>query len=326
MKIFKDYANIPDAFRGSAVALGNFDGIHPGHQVVINEARREAVKSGAPFGVIAFEPHTREFFQPDAPSFRLTSCMSKARVLEALGVEVFFVVPFDKAMAQKSAEDFIREVLVDGLGVAHVVIGADFQFGRERAGDAGVLKAVGQPLGLKSTAIDLLVEEDAPGKPSVYSSTQIRGALRRGNVARAAEGLGRPWAMDGIVVEGDKRGRTIGFPTANVLMGHYIQPALGVCAVRVEIPDGPHAGLYDGVANIGNRPTFDKKGVVLEAHLFDFEGDIYGQEIFVYFIDYIRPERKFDGLDSLKAQIKADCATAREILAKSRWKQDSLPL
>ncbi len=326
MKIFKDYSNIPDAFRGSVAALGNFDGIHPGHQAVIERARREAQKKEALWGVIAFEPHTREFFQPDAPCFRLTSCMSKARVLEALGVDVFFVLPFEKPMAQKSAEEFIREVLVAGLGVSHVMIGADFQFGKGRKGDASVLNAVGEPLGLKSTAIDLLVEEGAPGTPAVYSSTQIRGALRRGNITRAAAGLGRPWAMDGIVVEGDKRGRTIGFPTANVAMGHYIQPALGVCAVRVEIPGGPHAGLYDGVANIGNRPTFDKKGVVLEAHLFDFDGDIYGQEIFVYFIDYIRPEVKFDGLESLKTQIKADCATAREILATSRWKQDSLPL
>lgn len=326
MKVFKGYTQIPDECRGSAAALGNFDGIHPGHIAVIDEARREAGKRGAPLSVIAFEPHTREFFQPDAPAFRLTSCMSKARVLEALGVDIFFVLPFDKNMAQESAEDFIRQILVERLGIAHVVIGADFQFGRDRQGNADVLRQVGEPLGLTSTAIDLVVEEGTPGSPSVYSSTQIRGALRRGNIARAAEGLGRPWAMDGIVVEGDKRGRTIGFPTANVHMGHYIQPALGVCAVRVEIRDGPFAGLYDGVANIGNRPTFDKKGVVLEVHLFDFDGDIYGQEIFVYFIDYIRPERKFDGLESLKTQIKADCATAREILASSPWKQHSLPL
>ena len=270
MHILRHHTPVPRPLQGGVYALGNFDGVHKGHQMVIDEARRVAKELNAPLGVLVFEPHPKQFFFPNEPFFRLTPFRAKARLLASLGVDVLAALPFDAAMAKRQAPEFILDVLVNGLHAAHVVAGYDFRFGKGLA--------AGDPRG-------------------------------------AADLLGHWWTVETHVMTGDQRGRTIGFPTANLALEDHVQPALGVYAVRVEIEDGPHKGHYDGVANFGKRPTFDKKDVILEVHLFDFDGDIYGHHIAVGFVDYLRPEQKFDGLDALKAQIAKDSAKAREILA-----------
>ncbi len=325
MRIYTDHTSIPDADRGAIAALGNFDGIHPGHRAVIEATRREAERLERPLAVITFEPHTREFFRPDDPPFRLTSLNAKARILEAMGVEILYVLRFDRAMATLSAEDFAAEILAAGLGVRHVVIGADFRFGRNRKGDRALLEACGEKLGFGTTVVEMIRGPGQAGGRDAFSSTLIRQALRRGDVGRATDLLGRPWSIEGVVVHGDQRGRAIGFPTANLRMDGYLRPALGVYAVRVVIPKGPDAGLYDGVANLGNRPTFGKSDVILEAHLFDYDGDLYDRQIIIYFHGFLRPERKFDGLEALTTQITADCAAARDVLAHTIGQVESLP-
>jgi riboflavin kinase/FMN adenylyltransferase len=213
-------------------------------------------------------------------------------------------------MAKKLAPEFVLDVLVNGLHASHVVAGYDFRFGTARAGDATVLSYMGEEEGFGVSIVDEVAHEG-----EAYSSTRIREKLANGDPRGAAELLGHWWTVETHVMTGDQRGRTIGFPTANLALGDHVQPALGVYAVRVEIEDGPHKGFYDGVANFGKRPTFDKKDVILEVHLFDFDGDIYGHHIAVSFVDYLRPEQKFDGLDALKAQIGRDSDKARALLA-----------
>lgn len=299
MQVFRHHENLPASARGATVAIGNFDGVHLGHQALI----RQAKALGGPLGVMVFEPHPQEYFRPDTPRFRLTPFRAKARLLEKFGVDILYALHFDAAFASLSADAFIERVLVEGMGVSRVIVGADFQFGRGRAGNRDLLKARGQSLGFAVTTIDLVGE----GGDAKISSTRIREALRDGKPDVAARMLGHAWTVEGRVERGDQRGRTIGFPTANVSLEGYLEPALGVYAVRVEL-GGRH---YDGVANFGRRPTFDKKDVLLEVHVFDFEGDAYGQPIVVSFISFIRPEMKFPGLDALKAQIARDCDTAR---------------
>jgi riboflavin kinase/FMN adenylyltransferase len=253
-----------------------------------------------------FEPHPQEFFRPDTPRFRLTPFRAKARLLEHNGVDLLFALHFDAAFASLSADEFIEKVLVQGLGVRHVIVGEDFCFGKGRKGNLALLQARSKELGFGVTTFSLIGEGDL----SKISSTNIREALRNGNPEVAAALLGHPWTVEGRVETGDQRGRTIGFPTDNVSLEGYLEPALGVYAVRVEV-DGRK---YGGVANFGRRPTFDKKDVLLEVHIFDFEGDIYGQPIVVSFISFLRPEMKFAGLDALKAQIAKDSEAARALL------------
>ncbi|MGB3808574.1 MAG: bifunctional riboflavin kinase/FAD synthetase [Parvibaculum sp.] len=310
MHILRHYSPVPRPLQGGVYALGNFDGVHRGHQKVIGEAARVARELGAPLGVLVFEPHPRQFFFPDEPFFRLTPFRAKARLLEKLGVEILAALPFDAEMAKKLAPEFVLDVLVNGLNATHVVAGYDFRFAKGRTGDAAVLSYMG---GEEGFGVSIVGEVAHEGEP--YSSTRIREKLASGNPRGAAELLGHWWTVESHVMTGDQRGRTIGFPTANLSLEDHVQPALGVYAVRVEIEDGPHKGFHDGVANLGRRPTFDKKDIVLEVHLFDFAGDIYGQHVAVSFVDYLRPELKFDGLDALKAQIAKDSARAREILA-----------
>ncbi len=246
--------------------------------------------------------------------------LRKMGVLEKFGVEILAALPFDAAMSQKLAPDFVLDVLVNGLRAVHVVAGYDFRYGKGRGGDAAALSYMGEMEGFGVSIVEEVRSRDGGtgggedgGK--IYSSSRVRDLLAAGDPRGAARLLGHWWTVETHVRPGDRRGRTIGFPTANLSLEDHVEPALGVYAVRVEIEEGPHKGVYDGVANVGRRPTFDKQDVLLEVHIFDFGGDIYGQHAAVSFIDYLRPERKFDGLDALKAQIALDSARAREILA-----------
>lgn len=311
MRLVRDIADLPKQFRGAVVAIGNFDGVHLGHRTVLAQAAGIAARLKRPLGALIFEPHPREFLHPEAPRFRLTPLREKARLLEATGIDLLYVERFDATLAARPAEDFVRRILIEGLGVAHIVVGYDFRFGQGREGDIGMLQSAGATAGFGVSVTDA-VKTTPSGEP--YSSSRIREYLREGRPRRAAELLGHWWSVEGHVASGDQRGRTIGFPTANLRLDDCIEPKHGVYAVRAEVVGGPDTGVYDGVANLGLRPTFDKKEVMLEVNLFGFSGDLYGRLLRAPFIEFIRPEQKFDGLESLKAQISADAATARELL------------
>jgi riboflavin kinase/FMN adenylyltransferase len=311
MRVFRHTSATGDA-RGAVVAAGNFDGVHLGHQAVLAEAKALARAAAAPFAVLTFEPHPRAVFQPGLPPFRLTPFRAKSLVLEALGVDLLFTLHFDQAFAQKSAEEFVAETLVAGLGAKALVVGYDFVFGHKRRGTAELLKAEG----LKHGFGVAVVAPVAAAGGIAYSSTQIREHLVAGRPRAAAALLGRPWEIDGRGEVGDKLGRTIGFPTANIELADYLRPAPGVYAVRAGIEDGAATHWHDGAANLGWRPTVGGKDLRLETHLFDFNGDLYGKHLRVALIERLRAEQRFDGLDALKAQIAADCAQALQILAQ----------
>jgi riboflavin kinase/FMN adenylyltransferase len=296
------------ADRGASVALGNFDGVHLGHQRVIAAAAEVAKRLGAPLGVISFEPHPRRWFQPDAEPFRVMSLDQQARALEALGVEIFYVLPFDADMAGMSDEDFARRVLAEGLAVRSVAAGYDVSFGKNRTGNGDALRRYGERYGF---AVSIVERVDDEGGEKL-SSSAVRQALKTGAPERAAAILGRPFAVEGEVVSGDQRGRTIGVPTLNVELDDYVRPAFGVYATRTRLPDGRVVG---GVANLGRRPTVGGEIERLEVHLFDFDGDLYGQTVETELLAFIRPEQKFAGLDALKARIAEDIKEARRRLA-----------
>ncbi len=300
--------------RGAVLAIGNFDGVHRGHAALIGQVRERARAEGRPSAVLTFEPHPRSVFFPASEPFRLTPFRVKERELDRLGVALLFVRHFDRAFAAKSAEAFIEEVIVAAVGAAHVFVGYDATFGAGRRGTPEVLRAQGERYDFGVTVLEPVRGTDA----GLYSSTHIRELLKAGKPREAAVALGRHWEIDGRVAEGDRRGRTIGFPTANLGLGEYLRPAFGVYAVRVcgDGPDDPLAGrLVDGVANIGLRPTVGGLVPRLEAHLFDTDCDLYGRHLRVALVEFIRPERKFAGLDALKAQIAEDAARARALLA-----------
>lgn len=321
MKLIRQYTDISPIDRGAVVVLGNFDGVHLGHQAVIRKARALADEMGVPLGVVVFEPHPREFFRRNDRPFRLTPLSVKSRLLDEAGVDLLYAISFDQVLAAKMPADFIMDVLVEGIGAIHVVVGYDFQFGAGRTGDTAVLAYMGEAEGYGVTVIEPVTYE-TPRRPDnddeIYSSTRIRTHLREGRPADAARLLGHFWTVEGEVLLGDQRGRTIGFPTANLSMENTLKPRLGVYAVRIEILEGDDQGTYEGVANVGNRPTFDKEEINLEVHLFRYGADLYGRRISVSFIEFIRPEQKFDGLDALKSQIRKDCKTAEDILIESR--------
>lgn len=298
---------------GAVVAVGNFDGVHRGHQAVIARAADIAHAAGLPLGVMTFEPHPRQFFNPSTPPFRLTSSESRIRRLAELGVTFIYELPFDAALAGKTAEEFFDDILRDAFRVKHLVVGYDFVFGKGRTGDVDFLRRRTAEEGIALTVIDAVADDTG----EAWSSTRIRAALREGRPAEAAAILGRLWEIEGLVGPGDQRGRQLGFPTANVDMAGYLLPAFGVYAVKAGLVDPAtgETGWMDGVANLGRRPTIGDDKVLLEVNLFDFQGDIYGRTLRVAFVDYLRPERKFDGLDALKAQIATDSAKAREVLA-----------
>ena len=316
MRIFRHFDDVPANLKGSVVAIGNFDGVHRGHQALIEQAHWQARTVGGPVSVMAFEPHPQEYFRPGPTSIRLTPLRTKARLLAELGVDAFFALPFDAAMAGRTAEQFVGEILKDGLGVAGVVVGPDFEFGKARGGNIAWLKLMGAADGFFVTAFEMV----RSGAEKI-SSTRIRDLLSAARPEEAARLLGRFWAVEARVEHGDGRGRTMGFPTANMHLGHCFAPAFGVYAVRVVITDNEREVEHrDGVANFGIRPMYETKVPLMEAHLFDFDGDLYGKHLQVELVAYIRPEAKFDGLPSLIAQIAKDADRARAILAATPQK------
>ncbi|WP_102222770.1 bifunctional riboflavin kinase/FAD synthetase [Acidimangrovimonas sediminis] len=310
MRIVTTWQGLEPLDRGASVAMGNFDGLHVGHQSVIAQAAAAGRPGGAPLGVITFEPHPREVFAPDAPPFRLMNRAARAHRMEKLGVERLYELPFSKDLAAMTPEGFVDDVLVGGLGVAHVVVGADFHFGKGRAGDAQTLVDLGHARGFGVTIARLV---QAAGEE--VSSTAIRRALTEGRPRDAHRMLGHWHRIEGAVLHGDKRGRDLGFPTANMAIAGLHPPHFGVYAVKADVLTGPHAGSYLGAASLGVRPMFGVNTPNLETYLFDFSGDLYGAEMSVALVEYLRPEMTFDGLDGLIAQMNADCARARDVLA-----------
>lgn len=306
MRLLRQSGDLLPADLGGAVAIGNFDGVHMGHQALLRLARTRADRLKKPLLALTFEPHPRRFFMPEAPPFRLDALERKAELLGEAGVDVVLALPFDAALAALSPEAFVSDVLRGQLKAAHVVVGYDFTFGQARAGGTDLLKSLGAKQGFGVDVVAAVGEVDV-----VYSSTRVRQHLEMGEPEKAAHILGRPWEVQGAVLHGDKRGRTIGFPTANVDMGDFLVPRLGVYAVRLRRADG---AVLNGVANVGRRPTFGKEAVALEVHVFDFAGDLYGETVRVAFHAFLRPEQKFSGLDALKAQIAADSSAARKLL------------
>jgi riboflavin kinase/FMN adenylyltransferase len=311
MRIFRHYSDILEECRHAVVALGNFDGVHKGHQALIAQARDIARRSGAIVGVLAFEPHPQEFFHPQAECFRLTPFRTKARLVAQNGADVLYALAFDAEMARKTAEQFVRNVLVEGLGVRAVVVGADFQFGKGRTGNVALLGEFGKSLGF---AVDVFAPVIARGSQKI-SSTEVREALKAGNPERAAELLGHWWTIEARVEQGDGRGRLLGFPTANMRLDGYLKPAFGIYSVRATLIENEKpVATYDGVANLGVRPMFEANAPLLETYLFDFSGDLYGRHLAVELVAYLRPERKFESLEKLKDQMTQDCLKARASL------------
>lgn len=305
MALFALPGKLPESARAASVALGNFDGVHLGHQAVLDAAR--AAGGERALAAAVFEPSPRRYFHPEAPPFRLQTPTQRARALTARGAAHVFEICFDAALAKMSDRDFAARVLVNQIGAAHVCVGADFRFGRERMGDADALARLGRELGFGVSAV---VPVGADGER--YSSSAVRAALAAGDIAKAASILGRPWAVEGVVERGFARGREFGFPTANLALGDYQQPRLGIYAVRVSV-----AGvLHDGVASVGFNPTLGALPTpVLEAHLFEFDKTLYGETIEVQFAAFLREEAKFDTIEALKEQMVRDAAAARAVLA-----------
>ncbi|OYW60098.1 MAG: riboflavin biosynthesis protein RibF [Rhodobacterales bacterium 32-66-7] len=299
------WQGLDPAARGASVAMGNFDGVHLGHQAVIDLAR-----GPAPLGIVTFEPHPRQYFAPDTPAFRLMNAEARANRLARLGVKHLYQLPFDATLAALTPEGFVAEVLAGGLGVAHVVVGADFCFGRGRRGTAADLVRLCDAHGIQTTIAPLIQHDSV-----AISSTSIRQALADGHPRAAAAMLGYWHRIEGEVIHGEKRGRELGYPTANMALDGLHLPRFGVYAVLVDVLTGPQAGSYHGAASLGVRPMFGENRPNLETFLFDFKGDLYGQHLSVALVEHLRPELKFDGLPALVAQMERDCDTARRILS-----------
>lgn len=313
MHIIRDTVYIDPADRGAAAAIGNFDGVHIGHQAVIDLTRKAAKAADAPLGIMTFEPHPRSYFSRDTTPFRLMNAEARANRLAKLGVEKLYEVPFNDSLAGLTPRAFAQTIISDQLGLRHVVVGADFCFGKDRAGTVADLKAFGAEMGFGVTIAPIV----AIG-PANVSSTAIRQALTDGKPRDAAAMLGHWHRIEGEVIRGDQRGRDLGYPTANMSITGLHPPKFGVYAVKVDVLDGPHKGSYDGAASIGVRPMFGENIPNCETFIFDFKGDLYGATLSVALVDFLRPELKFDGLDGLITQMDADCATARKILADVR--------
>jgi riboflavin kinase / FMN adenylyltransferase len=297
------------AGRFSAVTVGNFDGVHRGHQALVAAARARADSHGGSCVALTFDPHPARVLQPDRPLRRLMTEAQRAECLAALGVDVLALLPFTPELAALSPEEFATKVLADALRAKAVVVGEDFRFGKGRAGDVAALEALGQRLGFAVVAVEPVLDGGLP-----VSSTRIREALVEGDVVAAASLLGRPYFVEGEVVRGEGRGRTIGIPTANLAVENEILPKGGVYAARVGRAGEPHEPARPAVVNLGRRPTFGGRELTVEAHMLDFEADLYGQRLRVFFEARLRDEQAFPGKDALVAQIRADVAAARAIL------------
>jgi riboflavin kinase / FMN adenylyltransferase len=305
MAVFADFRGLPESARGASIALGNFDGLHAGHRAVMEAAR---LAGHGRFAVATFEPPPRGYFRPGDPPFRIFRPERRNAAILAAGASTVFELPFNGEMAAMTDEAFVRTVLVDGLGVTHVSVGFDFRFGRGRMGHAQRLSSLGRALGFGVSIV-----EEIEGHGAKASSTAIRQALMAGEPELAATMLGTPWVADGVVESGERNGRKLGFPTANLQLGELIHPKHGVYAVRARIEG--EAVWRAGVANFGRTPTTGLRDPLLETHIFDFAGDIYGKRLEVQLVAYLRPEKKFDSLDLMVEQMHADSAEARAILA-----------
>ncbi len=305
--VLRGLEEVPAALKSAVVAIGNFDGCHRGHQHVFSAARKAADEAGVPALVLTFEPHPRDVFAPEPFMFRLTDGEQKARLAAGLGFDGIVVMPFSRALAAVEAEDFVKRFLVDALSASGVVVGADFHFGKGRAGSPAFLAEAGQRYGFTVTQLELLGDTG-----DVISSSRIRDALTAGETALANRLLGYHWVVEGTVITGDKRGRTLGYPTANFALPANSKLAQGIYAIRIRLGNR----LLDGVASFG-KPMFDNTQPPFEAHIFDFDEDIYGAHIEVALIDHIRGQMTFDGLDALIAQMNADCHKARQVLAEA---------
>ena len=313
MRIFR-HERAESADRGAAVAIGNFDGLHPGHRVVIAAAGCIARAARTPHAVLTFEPHPYAVFNPTAPPFRLTPFRSKARHIEALGVDLLFALHFDREFAKRTAEQFIDEILVRGLGADHVVVGYDFVFGNQRRGTAAFLVEAARTRGFAVT----IVEREAASGGEAYSSTRIREHLTGGRPREAAKLLGRWWEVDGRVEHAAGVGKSLGYPTANLPLADYLRPAPGIYAAFAGIEDGKRTVWHPAAAYFGRRPTLGEHALGLEAYLIDFTGELYGRHLRLALVDYLRPDAAFANLDALKAQIGDDVARARRILAAEK--------
>ena len=306
-------SNIPNSARGAAVAIGNFDGVHLGHQAVIDVARAQAIKSNAPLGILTFEPHPRSFFAAkfnhDLLPFRLLSAEARAHRLEKLGVKLLLELPFDQALCDLGDWEFSQKILSEAFGLSHVVVGADFCFGKGRQGNATTLCDHANTLDF-----DVTIAGMKNYNTQVISSTNIRNALAAANPRGAAAMLGHWHRLEGLVTHGEKRGRELGYPTANISIDGLQPPAFGVYAVLVDVLTGPNAGTYQGATSIGVRPMFGENRPNCETFIFDFTGDLYGETVSIGLVDYLRGEEKFDGLGSLITQMDVDCTRARSIL------------
>lgn len=307
MDILQSFEHVPEGLRRAVIAIGNFDGVHRGHQAVLGRAKAVARELHAKVGVMLFDPHPRTFFQPDKTLFALTPMALKLDLLKALGIDLAVVLPFDRSLASLTAEDFIVKVLVEGLGVVHVVVGYDFNFGQGRAGTPDLLKVEGAERGFSVT----VVAPEGEGK-TAFSSSSVRALLREGDVEKAARQLGYWWRVRGVVIGGAGRGHGLGFPTANITLAAGQELAYGIYAVRVYLT----RECIAGAAYLGTRPTFDNGEAVLEVFLFDFDRDIYGSQIEVEFLRRIRDDERFESPDALSAQISKDCNEAQQVVAE----------
>ncbi|MGI9463600.1 MAG: bifunctional riboflavin kinase/FAD synthetase [Aestuariivirgaceae bacterium] len=309
MLILDDNSPVPSSCRGAVVAIGNFDGMHRGHQELLTTARDEAARRGSPWGLVTFEPHPRALFRPEEPMFRLTPPPMKCRLAAGMGAGFTSILTFDRALAGLEPEEFVAQKLIEQLGVAHVVTGYDFHFGKGRKGNPTTMTELGAVDGFAVTVVEQVTDDDGIAP---FSSSSIRSALRHGRIADAAHQLGYWWSINGTVVEGDRRGRTIGFPTANFMLESGCEPCQGIYAVRVRDGDV----LRPGAGYIGKRPTFDTDRTFLEVYLFDFDGDLYGRELSVEFIDYLRGDQKFESVEQLTIQMTEDCRVIAAKLAE----------
>jgi riboflavin kinase/FMN adenylyltransferase len=319
MLILDDVNGASAQCRSAVVAIGNFDGVHRGHRQLMQVAAGIAEEKATPWGVVTFEPHPRELFRPDQPVFRLTPRALKCRLFEGLGADFTAVLAFDKQLASLEPEQFVTNVLVDGLGVTHVVTGYDFHFGQGRKGSPQTMIELGARHGFSVTVVEQVTDDNGIAP---FASSSIRAALRHGRIAEAGHQLGYWWTVIGEVVKGDQRGRTIGYPTANIVLPAGCEPAEGIYALRVRKESEPCGKIWHAAGYIGKRPTFSTDRSFLEAFLFDFDGDLYGQSLIVEFIDFIRPDHHFDTVEELTAQMDEDCRQAARLLAEAESQAD----
>lgn len=313
MFVFNPGETIPDALRGSVVAIGNFDGLHRGHQELLGVAQKIAHQTGKPWGLLTFEPHPRSYFRPQEPVFRLTPHALKLRLAKACGADFIVCIAFDETLATSTPEEFITTHLVENLGLSHIVTGYDFHFGKGRKGGPETLREQGMLKNFGVTVVDQVTDDGDGNAP--FSSSSIRSSLRRGNLRQAAQELGYDWIVMGEVVHGDKRGRTIGFPTANIILEPGAEPYRGIYAVTVSDAASPSDKQWQGAAYFGDRPTFNTNRTFLEVYLLDQDIDLYGRTLMVNFVDVVRGDKTFKSVEELVAQMQIDCADVRKILA-----------